>query len=247
MKKLIGFIIIVSITTLSGYGAFKLPNSVYRMNELEKAKLEAKTKGKPITIVYTDESSSCGLCAGASLKVADELKSKSVVIYVNAHTEAAMLPAKVLGVLRSPEAGQFIPKTVVMDANLENVVAIVPYGHSAELDASLKNAKKAISKLNPGSNVPVQSAAPGILPQMPQPAIPEQREMRTWQSQSGSTLNAAFVQDLDATIILEKADGTRVRIGKADLIQGDQDYIAAKKLKAQQLIGADGKTVVAQP
>lgn len=53
-------------------------------------------------------------------------------------------------------------------------------------------------------------------------------EMRTWTSQSGSTVKAKLVSARTYDVILEKADGTKLKIGRTSLSQADQDYLQSR-------------------
>ncbi len=245
MKTFTAFLLIVSMAASAASGAFKLPSSVYRMNELEQAKAEALAKGKPIAFLFTDENTSCCLSTDASQRMASELKTKAVLVYYPG-PGAVKLPPAALSALSSPEAGMYIPRVAVMDAGMEKTIAIVPYGSPSEMTKSLQDAKQAISRFKqsggslgtpstpatarvPAPATPVPSAnAPAPAP-APEPAATDaaQKEMRIWQSASGKTLEAALVQDLGAAVVLEKADGSRFQIKKSGLVQEDQDYIAA--------------------
>lgn len=125
---------------------FNVPKSVHRMGDMATAQAEARAQCKPVTFLYSDEKSTCPLCCGVSTEVINDLKQKSVMIYVDAAKgDWKDLPRPVQQALNSPEAGKFIPKTVVMDAEAAHVIAVVPYTRDARaLEKSLKDAKKKI-------------------------------------------------------------------------------------------------------
>ena len=203
---------------------FTLPKKVYRIAELEKAQAEAESKGKPITIIYTDETTSCGLCAGASLNAADKLGSKTVVVYVSSREGSQSLPDVVQQALRAPEAGRFIPKTVIMDAALTRLLATVPYAQSPEQDRLLKDALRSLPKpeRHPALMRPA-APAPGLTSFTVPPAM--DRECRIWTSQSGATLEAALVHVQNGTAALRRKDGGKVQIQCHLLSREDQDYL----------------------
>lgn len=76
-------LLISAIGTIDIFAQFEMPRSVYRMKDFDAAKEEAKAKNKALAFIFTQESSSCGLCKHASLSAADELKSRSIVLYAN--------------------------------------------------------------------------------------------------------------------------------------------------------------------
>ena len=128
---------------------FRLPGTVFRMDELDQAQLRAREKGKPIAFLYSDEQTTCGLCARASLRTIDELKMKCVLVYVDARRNLVGYPPAVVQALHAPEGGQTIPKTVVLDAALERVLVYVPYARDDALDEILKQAKKTLATAAP--------------------------------------------------------------------------------------------------
>jgi hypothetical protein len=50
-------------------------------------------------------------------------------------------------------------------------------------------------------------------------------EMRTWTSQSGSKVDAKLVSMRTYDVVLQKADGTQLKIGRSALSKADQDYL----------------------
>jgi hypothetical protein len=99
----------------------KLPSKVYEGADMEKAKTEAASKGKPLSILYTDKDSTCPLCNNAAATMIKELGSKTVMVYVSEINE---LPANVR---TSLTAGKYIPKIAVFDDKLETALGTVTY------------------------------------------------------------------------------------------------------------------------
>ena len=248
MKTSVVVLLAILLTALSTFGAFKLPNSVYRLDELEKAKAEALAEGKPLAFLFTDENSNCGFCEMVSQKMVSELKSKTVLVYCNASTGVPKPPDVAIRAFVSPQAGSIIPILVITDANLTAHIAIVPYAKDQALAKSLQETKTTIRKAmqsvpSPGIDNSITSPTQRILPFSPGGSLtttpsttaisPAHKEMRTWQSASGKTINAVFVEDLGSVIVLETINGSRFQINKTSLIQEDQDYIAAFSAEAQ--------------
>ena len=227
---------------LEAKAEFKMPKKVYRMGELAKAKAEAESKGQAITFIFTDEQTSCGLCAGASLKAADRLDKKTVVVYADSNTERPKLPAAVQQAMQTPEAGRFIPMTVIVDAALTNVLAIVPYVRGeAEQDELLKDVLKKLPKATPKSGL---AHTPALRPATPTFSIPpaEDRELRTWKALSGATVEAALVHERSGRIGLRKKDGTSVEILVANLTKDDQNYLQTiRNESSSQPVASAGK------
>lgn len=120
--KIRQFLVAVLIAAPSlAFSGIDLPSKVYTQADLEKAKAEAVTKGKPLSILYTDKDSTCPLCNNAANTMIKELGSKTIMVYVRSTGE---LPATVKDALRP---GKFIPKIAVFDPTLTNTLGTVTY------------------------------------------------------------------------------------------------------------------------
>ena len=75
---------------------------------------------------------------------------------------------------QKPEAGTFIPKTVIVDPEVTRVIAFVPYGNPGEMNKALSKAKKAVAHtFIPGSGSrsgAARSSRPGSKPKPASPA-----------------------------------------------------------------------------
>ena len=197
---------------------FEMPKHVYRMNELEKAKAEAAAKGEPLAIIYTTEKTTCGLNRSASLNAADRLKSKAVVVY--AEWGDKMLPDVVREALTSPEAGKFIPRTVLVDAKMEKVLALIPYALGDEQNKLIKTALRGMEKATaPADAGPAARLPPAALPR------DETRALRAWTARSGSTLEARLLEQSGPHLVLQTAEGKQMKILPAQLSDADQQYV----------------------
>ncbi len=136
MKRLLPFIPILCLAASTAL-AFRLPGGVYRLNALKDAEEKAKKTNKPITFVYTDEDTTCPYCEEASLDAMKSLKLRTVVVYVHANKEWDLLPPVVKDAVNSPEAGKYIPITVIVDADMKKVNAIVPYAREKRTRSKL--------------------------------------------------------------------------------------------------------------
>jgi hypothetical protein len=194
---------------------FKITKSIYRAQHLQEAQDEARAKNRAICILYTDADSTCGLATQAALDAIDALDGKTVIVYVNSNNEQGFIPPVVQKALDSPESGKFIPKTVVVDVDLNEVIALIPYATEKERKERLSKAKAAISawqKTKPPTSASTSKATGGE-------ALPE---MRTWTSASGKTIEGRFSQLQQDMVSLTKPDGTTVQIHISKLCSGDQ-------------------------
>jgi hypothetical protein len=202
-------------------GEIKMGKSVYRMSQIDAAKEEAKSKNEAITFLYTDENTKCGLCEAASMDVINGMKAKSTIVYVNSNNEGGLLPQLVQEALKKPEAGQFIPKTVVVDPDITQVIAIVPYDSEQARKSSITKAKKLISKALPDK--PPAAASPAAATVGVQDK--EVHGPRTWTSVSGTKLEAAFEGSSLDMVSLRKTDGTLMSIHISKLSAEDQSLV----------------------
>ncbi len=140
----LGIFLIVSST----FAAFTVPCYVYRIDQLKEAQASAKNNGMVLTFLYSNENTSCSLATAASTDVIQELKQRSVIIYVNSKNgnDWEKVPAIVRRALISSEAGRFIPKTVIVNAEMDKVIFIIPYAAQPERNKLLKEAIKKISE-----------------------------------------------------------------------------------------------------
>ncbi|NLB68248.1 MAG: hypothetical protein GX804_00965 [Lentisphaerae bacterium] len=224
MNKTFGLCICLLVIAVEATADFTMPKKVYRLDRLEQAKADAESRGRPISIIYTQEKTSCGLTAGASLNAADKLSKRTVVVYAECNAEWEKLPPDVKQALRAPELGRYVPKTVIMDAALTNVIAYVPYARGAEQEKLIKEAIRKIPKATPKSGL---ARLPPPRPSAPLFSIPpaDDREVRTWQSRAGATVEAALVHERSGRVVLKMQDGNMTDILVVNLTKENRDYL----------------------
>jgi hypothetical protein len=110
-----------------GNAALSLPGHVYQLDDIDEAIEEAKAWDQPIAFVYTDLDCGCSLAESASYDAFRELRSDMTIVYACSKNEWSALPDIVKKALNTRDSGQYIPKTVIVDAQLTRVLAIVPY------------------------------------------------------------------------------------------------------------------------
>lgn len=220
------FLALIGVIATTAHAEFEMPKHVYRMTELDKATAEAKQKNEPITFIYTHEKTSCGLCRAASLNAADRLKSKSVVVYADSDTEWAKIPAVVQEALSSPEAGKYIPKTVIANADFTKVLAVIPYALGDEQNDLLRDAIRGTGKVyKPTPLGATRRPPPAALAPSAPIAHDETREARVWISKSGATITAALVEMSAGYVILKSPEGKQFKVLPAQLSNNDQQYL----------------------
>jgi len=106
--------------------AFDIPPGVYRIDQLEQAVKDATSHHKEIVFLYSDEKTTCPLCARASTAIMDKFKPNSVVVYFD-KGGWQKAPAIVRDAANSPAAGKYIPITIIVNSGMTEVVSIIPY------------------------------------------------------------------------------------------------------------------------
>jgi hypothetical protein len=101
---------------------FKMPSAVFELSELEAAQKKAREKRKPIAVIFTDHTSSCGLCSSASKTIIDELDSKTIMVYLPSKLKKHPDFAK-----KAFKRGKYIPKVAVFDVELTKILGEVVY------------------------------------------------------------------------------------------------------------------------
>ena len=134
MKRYSIVLIVLLVLTFSASlasAAFDIPSHVYRLDQLQQAKEEAKADDKQIVFLYSNEHTHCSLASRASISIMQRFKRSAVIVYIY-KAEWAKVPRIVREAIKSPEAGKFIPKTIVVDSDITEVVSIIPYERAGE-------------------------------------------------------------------------------------------------------------------
>ncbi|MES2661477.1 MAG: hypothetical protein V4689_22855 [Verrucomicrobiota bacterium] len=144
MKSLVS--LAMSLLLAAGASAeTKFPRGSFEMADLDKAKAHAAAEKKDLAFVYTDKTTTCGLCQGAAAAYIDAVKSKAVIVYVDSKANAtwwAKLPEPVRQALTP---GKFIPKIAVTDPAASKVSASLTYEAYKEDDGkAIRGLKKAM-------------------------------------------------------------------------------------------------------
>lgn len=143
--KILLFAIFLGLNTQNGWATFQLPPYVYTANKLAEAQAKAKSQNLPIVILYSDKKSTCPKCDDASNDVIYTLNKNSIMVYIE-YSELNKLPDDIVRALHTPEAGDFIPKTAIVDCELKQVLYIIPYVDRNDRMPLMAEAKKKISQ-----------------------------------------------------------------------------------------------------
>jgi hypothetical protein len=119
-------LLVLTLSASLASAAFDVPSHVYRIDQLQQAKEEARADDKQIVFLYSNEHTTCSLASGASISIMQRFKRNAVIVYICKEVWAKV-PRIVREAIKSPEAGKFIPKTVVVDSGIMEVISIIPY------------------------------------------------------------------------------------------------------------------------
>jgi len=125
---------------------FSIPDDAYRMSELENAIENAREDDWPLAFVLTDENTTCSLASNASEVIFNVLSEDCIIVYVlTSNTEVDDLPKIVQKGLSSKETGKYYPITVIVNAEMNRVIDIVPYNRG---QAHVDRLRQAVEKIS---------------------------------------------------------------------------------------------------
>ncbi len=222
MRKTCTVLVFGLLLSSPAQAGFKISGSVFRMDDLESAQSKASARGKPMSFILSDESTTCGLASASSLAMINSFRSRTIMVYVNSKNsdERQEIPRLVKEAFASAESGKYIPKTVIVDPQMEKVISVVPYARGREQDKHLRRARKDMSAAKKSAKALVKPRTRSV--QQTAPAA-----LRTWTSRSGSEVKATLVNASGGYLVLKKEDGSRLRIQKSKLSEEDQKYLAS--------------------
>ena len=210
----------------------EVPRGAFRIADLEKVQQEAALSNRAITFLFTNSGSACGLCIRASQDTMQHLINRTSLVFVDQRDgDFGKLPRKVQQAMNSEAAGSFIPKTVIMDPALEQVIDVIPYiGMSTERDSRLRNAnRKALEAMREIRAAEERARAEKAAAEAAE-RLARLAEIRTWTTAGGQTLEAKFTGLVLGTVHFADAQGNPYRVHINQLTREDQ--IIARELGA---------------
>lgn len=154
MKRYIAAILLMGwLVTPIVQASFKLPKSVYRISQMASAQKEAKEKNKAITILYSDENVGCPIQSRASEENMEAFDNRSILVYAYWKDDWDALPSQARDAINAL-AVKAIPVAIVMDNELQRVIATVPYRSEDDRKQAMKEARRALSGLQKNGSRP---------------------------------------------------------------------------------------------
>lgn len=196
-RKSLTTILCLSLSALIANAGFKIPKSVFTIDQLEEAKSEALESEKPLVFLYSDEKSTWGPCNAASLASIKSFKSVGVIVYVNYKTQSAKLPKAASKLNSTPEAGRTVPKLFITSADATTPIKVIPYKSlSSDASKSARAFKKELATANilGDSKPPVEQSAP-------KKSNALLAEKQDWTNSQGKKITAAIKSATDLTVV----------------------------------------------
>jgi len=128
---------------------FNLPKYVFHAAQLEEAKKKAADEKSVLVFLYSDTDTTCPLCSDASNDILYSFNNEPAVIVYAGHEDWKLLPPLLQQALNAPEAGKFIPITVITDCQVRKVITHIPYERHNRMSL-IKQAKEKIRKYADG-------------------------------------------------------------------------------------------------
>jgi hypothetical protein len=119
-------LLVFSFSASLASAAFDVPSYVYDIDKLQQAQKDAKAGNRQIVFLYSNKNTDCSLASRASIGIIQRFKDSAVIVYIG-RGGWPKVPRIVKEAINSPAAGRFIPKTVVVDSEIRQVVSIIPY------------------------------------------------------------------------------------------------------------------------
>jgi hypothetical protein len=110
---------------------FSIPDDVYGMSELDDAIENAREDDWILAFVLSDQNTTCGLASRATEATFQELNEDCIIVYIHMpNTNWEDLPEIVAKGLNTKGSGKYIPKTVLVNAEMNHIIDVVPYRRS---------------------------------------------------------------------------------------------------------------------
>ena len=195
------------------------------VTDLKDALKQAKADQKLLFIQYGREA--CGNCQALKQYIASKQLKLPTNEYVYADLNCDDRATSQEFFKHFEVDGKMLPFVVVADPEGRLLASRTGYGDVNAYEDLIKAAKKKLPK-EPKKTPANAGRAPA--PPAPAPAaavVPraENRESRTWTSQSGSSLEASLLEEQADYVILKTADGAQMKIQSAKLSAEDQEYL----------------------
>lgn len=135
---------LISLISIPAHAKFSIPDHVFNYSQIDDAQREAKSRNLPIALLLSDKNTTCSLCTSASNDIIYALKDVAVIVYIDNSTWM-MLPQNIRTAFKSPQAGKYIPITLILDSNLEEIIYTLPYQRQNRI-LLINTAKEEIAK-----------------------------------------------------------------------------------------------------
>ncbi|MBU0992145.1 MAG: hypothetical protein KJ737_06590 [Proteobacteria bacterium] len=127
LYRIIHLSVLILIFSVSfAIASFEIPAYVYTIDQLNVAQEKARIYDSQIVFLYSNKDTKCPLATNASKNILGQFRDNAVIVYICSE-DWAKVPQIVRKAIKSPQAGRFIPKTIVVNSDITQVVSIIPY------------------------------------------------------------------------------------------------------------------------
>lgn len=221
MKPLRGILLVPLFTVMLGIARadFRPRSGEYLVADIESAQSEARSGNKPLTFILTNPNTTCGAARSMFNEVHRGLRGRSILVFCNssAGADRSMIPPMVTTAFSAPASGRFIPKTVVVDAEITRVLAHIPY--TADQRERARLLREARSMISEYARSPTPTPA--------QPAGVDKSGSRIWTDINHRRVRGEYVSNTATQVTIRIEDGTEIEVDLNMLSPADQRFISA--------------------
>jgi hypothetical protein len=101
-----------------------IPSGVFTSDKLAQAVERAKAGKKPLTLLQSSRTTTCGLCIATTGEIMSKLRSSTVVVFFENWDE---LPAPAVQIMNAADIGNPIPRAVIVDPDYKTLIGVIKY------------------------------------------------------------------------------------------------------------------------
>jgi len=130
-KSFVLFLMLTLFPAVHVLAGFNIPDDAYGMSELDNAVENAREDDWPLAFVLSDQNTTCGLATRATSATFQELNDDCIIVYIHLpNTNWEDLPKIVSKGFKTERSGKYIPKTVIVNAEMNRIIDVIPYRRS---------------------------------------------------------------------------------------------------------------------
>jgi hypothetical protein len=154
MKTPLAVLLVGGLTAFANAG-IDIPKSIYKVDQIEEASAKAVKENKGLAFVMSDPGTSCGLCVAATQLAFKNLKSHSIIVFLNSKDDnrwEKLSPWVVTG-FSEEKMGKIIPKAVITSPDMSELWGQMSY-QDLKQDAPYRGLRKQVDAILKGEAKP---------------------------------------------------------------------------------------------